>query len=450
MSADSKPTPSLSYYAIIPHSERRAVLVHPHEEGWTLPHVTTEDWTKLSVNALSAHIREMVGIDATALRRVLIYRNGDDLLRTFILMENHTPTVDLNDAQWISADEIDVLTDPLHQKAVQRWLSEPLSDPPLRTPWAKEGWFAQTRAWIEDQVQKAGFTLTEPLYIRRSWSLTCMMVQPTDQGNLYIKATNAMFTPEGTLTSQLAEWFPANMPQVVVSDPARGMYIMRDFEAAPLHEVKDHSLWEQAAAIHARHQRESIEHVDRLLALGCWDRRPLALMGYVDELVCDPEPLHIGQANGLTEDEFRQYQETAPRLKALCEEVEALNIPYTLTHGDFHMGNIAIKDGVPIFFDWSDTSIAHPFMDLFSLIEQYEAKEADLRERVRRAYLNEWRELGSEEMIDHAFDLATRLSILNQAISYRYIFHNIEPSLKEEIDGACVPLAKQIIERFGA
>ena len=43
--------------------------------------------------------------------------------------------------------------------------------------------------------------------------------------------------------------------------------------------------------------------------------------------------------------------------------------PDALRHGDTHLGNIAVRNGVALFFDWSDACIALPFLDLAPLLK---------------------------------------------------------------------------------
>jgi aminoglycoside phosphotransferase (APT) family kinase protein len=39
-------------------------------------------------------------------------------------------------------------------------------------------------------------------------------------------------------------------------------------------------------------------------------------------------------------------------------------IPESINHGDFHDGNVLVKDGRVTFFDWGDADVTHPFVSL--------------------------------------------------------------------------------------
>jgi aminoglycoside phosphotransferase (APT) family kinase protein len=149
----------------------------------------------------------------------------------------------------------------------------------------------------------------------------------------------------------------------------------------------------------------------------------------------------------LTEEEVQKVQAIGPRLKAVCEEMDALGIPRTLVHGDFHGGNIAMQGSTSIFFDWSDASVGHPFIDLISLLEDGDVlPDADLRGRIEQAYLTAWAGDFAPDVLQRALALAAPLAMLNMAVSYRHIFHHQEEAAHIEIPGAEVYWLKKLLE----
>ncbi len=57
-----------------------------------------------------------------------------------------------------------------------------------------------------------------------------------------------------------------------------------------------------------------------------------------------------------------------PRLVEACERLSAIGPAETIVHGDLHPWNVADVDGRPIVFDWSDSCIGHPFLDLATYV----------------------------------------------------------------------------------
>ena len=49
---------------------------------------------------------------------------------------------------------------------------------------------------------------------------------------------------------------------------------------------------------------------------------------------------------------------------AAVARVEALGLPESVVHGDFHSGNAAFVDGRIVIIDWSDAAIGNPAIDL--------------------------------------------------------------------------------------
>ena len=66
--------------------------------------------------------------------------------------------------------------------------------------------------------------------------------------------------------------------------------------------------------------------------------------------------------------------------------VSTYNRPDALVHGDLHPGNVAMRDGSILLFDWTDASVSHPFFDLMHLFHAEPAVQA----RLRDSYFEAW------------------------------------------------------------
>ena len=234
------------------------------------------------------------------------------------------------------------------------------------------------------------------------------------------------------MTARLAERFPDHVPMPLAIEPEAGWLLLPQFDelfswrAPP--EVHREALRRFAAL-----QRQSAELVDDLLADGCLDRRLDVLETQIDPLVNDPEAVAR-----LTSDEVKELRRLAPALKETCRRLAALGLPPTLVHGDLHMLNVARLDGTLVYFDWSDACIAHPFIDLLSLLsEQDEASRAALLE----AYLEPWEGAVTAERLQEAVALAAVVIPLHHAVSYQHIVAGLEPDAKPELDATAGVLA---------
>ncbi len=101
-------------------------------------------------------------------------------------------------------------------------------------------------------------------------------------------------------------------------------------------------------------------------------------------------------------------QELAPRFAQICDELAAFGIPETLNHGDFHDGNVLVKNGRITLFDWGDGCVAHPFVSLRTFFVSIE-NSLKLEDY---AFTPEMAALASIFISNHGSDLHTKENLL--------------------------------------
>ncbi len=104
-------------------------------------------------------------------------------------------------------------------------------------------------------------------------------------------------------------------------------------------------------------------------------------------------------------------------------------------------------DGQPLFFDWSDACIAHPFFDLPTLLttpyfDAHPLERASILDR----YLGHWTGYAPLAELRRIADLATLLSHLHQVVSYVGIVSNVEPSSRWENTVGIDFFVRQVLE----
>ena len=114
----------------------------------------------------------------------------------------------------------------------------------------------------------------------------------------------------------------------------------------------------------------------------------------------------------------------------MCGELTHYGIPETIQHDDLHDGQIFVRDGRYVFFDWGDSCISHPFHSLTVTLRASAAKldlepgGTELR-RLRDAYLEPFGDLRE------AADLAYRTGTVARALAWdRFVregFPHTEP-----------------------
>jgi hypothetical protein len=211
---------------------------------------------------------------------------------------------------------------------------------------------------------------------------------------------------------------------VLAIDDARGWMLLRDFGGVPLDKVPDVARWEEAMRAFAHLQIDCAGRLSALEGLGC-PVRSLDDMGeQMDVLFADTASMFPNEPRGLTDEEIERLRGLAPRLKQMCIELVGYGVPYSLEHGDLWSSNIILSENDYIFFDWSDSSLVHPFFSLLLLLEdalQAFPTDPSAPNRLRDAYLEQWQPYAPMDRLLTAFELSQPLAALHYALTYHRI-----------------------------
>jgi aminoglycoside/choline kinase family phosphotransferase len=429
--AEPKPWQSVVEVAIL-HPERAEVLVQRQEDGWRLPHLPLDRVWAGPLERVRAEVRALYALETTVLQQLAEVRDETDRLVyvLYLLAAERDSWQSTADLHWVGLAELRVLTftQPAHQVAVDMRLAERAAGttPAARVPWARPGWQPTAEAWIRAQMTALGYTLTGPIEQIKSWFLSCILRTPTTTDAVYFKVMNPspLMVDEALATSVLAELFPAQMPTVLAIEPTQGWLLLADF-GAEVGWSADVETRAEVLQAFGQLQAESATKVAQLLASGCLDRRLPVLAAQVDELLQDETMLaYVDPAQRLA------LQKAAPILKDFCAQLDQYNVPATLVHGDMHMSNVARTAHGYCFFDWSDACVAHPFLDMISVLHE---PDSTVQQRLRDHYLAVWTAYEPWERLLAMWELAYPLCALHQAVSYRAILRNTEASCRYEL-----------------
>jgi hypothetical protein len=269
----------------------------------------------------------------------------------------------------------------------------------------------------------------EAIHPVRSWCISSVLRVETTPRPVYFKASLdlPLFANEGSVMAGLAQLYPEVVPAPLAVYPAQNWMLLDDLgkplgREAPLEKKMD--LFRAMARI----QIDSTSRIDRLIQMGCIDRRIPWLQAHLDELMADEVTLRK-----LTQAERNNLQHALPRLQSLLTELDRLPIPPSLIHGDLHTGNVASVAGKIQIFDWTDAAISHPFFDLDVI---FTAEDSAVCEALQAAYLSAWEEHFQAGLVRRAFELARVVYGLYHAVSYQFILNNLDEADREEIHTA--------------
>ncbi len=327
------------------------------------------------------------------------------------------------------------------------------NQPPLI--WQDPAWLKQASDWIHAEAKRQAIDITGKIEQPHIQPWSTVLHVPTDEDTLFFKATAADTIYESALTQLLATWYPDCMPELLAVDTTRGWMLMRDGGEplrASIRPTQDIKPWEPVIMRYAELQIGLAEHVSEILALGIPDRRLTVLPALYTQLLTDEESLMIGQEKGLTFSDLQQLQVLTPRFDQICTELASFGIPESLNHGDFHDGNVLLRNGRLTFFDWGDASVTHPFVSLRTFfisienslkLEDY-AFTPEMSALLDR-YLEPWQKFASKEALLTAYRLSEPVASMVTALAWHQGISRMEGSLREKYAGIVPELLREFL-----
>ncbi len=321
--------------------------------------------------------------------------------------------------------------------------------------WHNPAWQKEAHEWIRSEAKHNSIQLSGAIEQNHAYAWSTVMRIPTKAGTLFFKATAAETVYESALTKMLAGWYPDAMPELLAVDTVRGWMLMRDGGEqlrASIRPTQDIAPWSPVITRYAELQIALAEHIADILALGIPDHRPAALPALYTQLLADEASLLIDQEKGLTSAEFEQLKNRTPRFQQICADLTAFGIPESLNHGDFHDGNVLLKNGRITFFDWGDASVTHPFVSLRTFFVSIEialklddyAFTPEMSQLLDR-YLEAWQAYGQKEALMSAYRLSKPVASIVTALKWHQTISRLDGALREQYAGIVPELFREFL-----
>jgi hypothetical protein len=284
--------------------------------------------------------------------------------------------------------------------------------------------------WVAAQLGRLGRKVRGPIDQPhlRPWS-TALSV-PTDEGLVWFKAGGPGNAYEAALLDRLGRWASPHILAPLAVDVDRGWLLLPD-GGTRLRETLDGGPglepWARILAEWADLQRELAPRAAELLAAGVPDRRPTAMPGRLAALLDDP-------VTQLEPADLLRLRALLPAYGRWCAELDALGIAPSLQHDDLHDGNVFVGPAGDRFFDWGDSSVAHPFGTLLVTFRSIASRglggasaERRALTRLRDAYVEPWTDRYTRAELIAVVPLAMRVAIVGRALSWRGALTGIPP-----------------------
>ena len=294
----------------------------------------------------------------------------------------------------------------------------------LRPRWARTGWHARATGWMFGKLDELGRPPTGPIEQVRHWGISALMRAPTDGGSVWFKAVLPLFAVEPAITALLAQAAPEAVVPVLAHDDAQGWLLLEDVGSTMVvgHAEADAPTIAALVAL----QRGLAGGLDDLAAVGA-PRRPFAeVPDALDRALRDPETA------GWVHLEPARIDRLVSAARDAAATIDALGFPETVVHGDFHPANVALRDGHPVIFDWSDGAIAHPIVDAMTWVSWLQDDDPERAARAWHTFLEAWSDVCPPETAEAARPALRVAAAAYHAVSYHAIVMHMEPHRRPE------------------
>jgi len=397
--------------------------------------------TEAAVIAVAAFLRETWGLGVPVLETHPKWKDvaEGDPIPTLVLTEpagpEWTPPAGLA-FRPVPATPGD-LPSPIRPRA-DELLGELLGNTPppsLRPRWMRRGWFDRASMWMRAAATDAGRPLTgdpRPYFLR---GISALLRASTDGPDLFLKAVFPPFHAEPVLTRLLAERFPEAVPTVVAIELDEGWLIVEDIGSAWVGDVPEAdrptALGRGAAALVAiqRAIAPEVGSLRTLLDAGA-PHRPLAELASSVTAAIGPDGFGVGDG-GIEPDRAERVREA---VAASVARVQAVGIPESVVHGDFHSGNAALVDDRIVIIDWSDAAISNPAIDLVTWIAWSRDRPSEV-EAATEAWVDAWSGVVDGDALRAILDDVLIVGAAYQIVSYDGIRRALEPATRYTLTG---------------
>jgi hypothetical protein len=319
--------------------------------------------------------------------------------------------------------------------------------------WTEPAWLESAHQWIRSQLERLGLELAGEIEQPHVMPWSTVLRVPTSIGPAWFKANVPKLAHEAAVVELLAGRRPDLLPELLARDLDQGWMLQADGGTRLreiLEENRDFDVWERILPLYAELQIAAAVDQERLLEAGAPDRRLTLLPGQFEELLGDSETLA-----SLTENELERLSKLMPRIETECRELEAYALPETIQHDDLHDGQVFVRDGRFLFFDWGDGCVSHPFFTLvvtlavlaYRLELEHESPELD---RFRDAYLEPWTRFTPRSDLEAAYPIAYRLGVLCRGLTWALIVSAIPRPLRDQEADAVPERMRMLLEVYDA
>lgn len=230
-----------------------------------------------------------------------------------------------------------------------------------RGPLARLGFFHETLEWLTSELPQQHFSFSgEVTQLNCTATFALMRLGNTRGPAVWLKAVGEPNLNEYAVTLELSDRWSAYLPGLLISRSDWHAWVAEE-AGARLSEPVVMSELRSATARLAQLQVASSDSSEYLRRIGCFDHRigtlQLHLPKLTDYII---EAMSRQTSTKVERLSVNRVRELGDTLYSLCEELRTCEIPDTLIHNDFTLGNILTEGNRCVFIDWAEASVGCP------------------------------------------------------------------------------------------
>jgi Phosphotransferase enzyme family len=314
----------------------------------------------------------------------------------------------------------------------------------------------EARGWTRETCRSLGIAITAPIeqVHVRPWSRVFRV--PTNSGAVYLKCCGPTQAHEPRLTALLHREFPGLVTEVLALHPTQPWMLVAEGGKKLRDAYSGDDLlrsWREVLPRYAQLQRAATPHVGEILGFGTPDHRAAPMVAAFTDAVANEPALSGERPDRLTDDERRALIGLRPKLNDSLGALAALGIEDTLQHDDLHHGNVLVRDGRAVIFDWGDACVSHPFLTLAVTLRfaadatKHAPGDAPIV-ALRDAYLEPWSERALTRELRDAAELGRRIGEVSRTLTF-YAVARAYPGVVETYPGGFAGSLRRVIRQFG-
>jgi len=309
--------------------------------------------------------------------------------------------------------------------------------------------------WTRDECGSLGIAIAGPIEQIHLQPWSSVFRVPTTRDAVYVKCCGPTQAHEPRLTALLHREFPGLVTEVLALHPTRPWMLVAEGGK----KIRDAysgdeflRTWREVLPRYAQMQAAATPHVREILGFGTPDHRATALLAGFADAVANEPALSVDRSDRITEDERRALVGLSPKLNDALGALAALGIEDTLQHDDLHHGNVLVRDGRAVVFDWGDACVSHPFLTLAVTLRfaasatRHAAEDAEIV-ALRDAYLEPWSDRASTRELREAAALGRRIGEVSRTLTF-YAVARAYPGVIDTYPGGFAGSLRRVLAVF--